>query len=665
MTQLETFVNNKFEVAQLSDAERRLLRTLATPETAWCGPADSRSQDPVNDPARAADFGWSQSRRIRAEFLAWLCASVEMVSFIDTSGIGIGAAWIEGNLDLSNLVLRVHLTLRQCAIVKGIDLSYAQVPFLDLGGSRTGAVEARRLIVKNDMFCGDGFVAVGGVNLNGARISADLNVEGATLLNPGGAALRANGAIVGGSFILSRGFRAKGRVELSDVRVGGDFDARGSRLSNSGDVALAMTGGRVEGDVLLGDGFRAFGLLDLVGVQIKGDLICDGGRFLNRGRVALDADGAEIGRSAFLRGGFRAYGEVSFFGAHVGADLNFSEADLRNRGKRSLDARHAVIKENARFRGFATDAVLDFRHANVGGGLLFDRATFSDPSESSSGLRARYLTVSGEFSWCGIAKSKNTVLDLRLAKVGILRDDEESWPGPGNLSLDGFVYNAFDSRETDDGLISARTRLNWLRRQSRRTAPQPYVQLAKVLRESGHEQDAIKVLMAREDALYSSLGIFGLLKKCILKPTIAYGYRPMRALWFIAAFVVLGSILFRWGYDAQVIGPTEDGAFKEWNSNQLRESYPPFSSVVYSIETFFPLVELDAKKNWAPNPNLRPKCAVDLLDALPFRPFGGYTHSFGPEFARRLLWYLRFHIMFGWFFTGMFAAGVTGLVRRD
>lgn len=42
-----------------------------------------------------------------------------------------------------------------------------------------------------------------------------------------------------------------------------------------------------------------------------------------------------------------------------------------------------------------------------------------------------------------------------------------------------------------------------------------------------------------------------------------------------------------------------------------------------------------------------------------------WEHQFGRDFGEELRWYFWVHILAGWFFTTMFVAGVTGLVRKD
>src|SRR5207249_10574398 len=66
-------------------------------------------------------------------------------------------------------------------------------------------------------------------------------------------------------------------------------------------------------------------------------------------------------------------------------------------------------------------------------------------------------------------------------------DEEKSWPGEGKLFLDGFTYD----RISEDSPLTAQSRIEWLHRQPHhKFLPQPYEQLASVLRNMGHEREA-------------------------------------------------------------------------------------------------------------------------------------------------------------------------------
>jgi hypothetical protein len=126
-----------------------------------------------------------------------------------------------------------------------------------------------------------------------------------------------------------------------------------------------------------------------------------------------------------------------------------------------------------------------------------------------------------------------------------------------------------------------------------------------------------------------------------------------RALWFIGGFVILGASLFYWGQKSEAIVQLEP---------EKTEHFLSFNCLVYSLETFLPLVELHQAKFWGPDPAPRPNRPRIALAT--FKPLSRYHHQFGPAFGKFLRWYLWIHIMAGWFFTSMLIAGITGLAQK-
>ncbi|UBF28599.1 hypothetical protein K9N68_12390 [Kovacikia minuta CCNUW1] len=196
------------------------------------------------------------------------------------------------------------------------------------------------------------------------------------------------------------------------------------------------------------------------------------------------------------------------------------------------------------------------------------------------------------------------VLDLQFAKIQILEHAQDSLPAPGNLELNGLVYEALgeNSPQTDQEY------LNWLRLQPEKPLPsQPYKQLAKVLRSAGNEDDAVKVLIGKEndELQYGKLNWWNKVWKCILGFTIAYGYRPGRAFAFALGVVVIGSFAFEWGYQNGLIMPTEKDCTP---SKALQEcinypNYPKFHPFIYSLDVFLPIIDLRLENSWLPNAN--------------------------------------------------------------
>jgi hypothetical protein len=339
------------------------------------------------------------------------------------------------------------------------------------------------------------------------------------------------------------------------------------------------------------------------------------------------------------------YQNVSFYRAEIGGNLEGNGGQFV--GDDPLSAVDATIRGDALFHeDFSANGVVDFRLARIGRGLSFNSAHFT--GRGDNGLNAERATVGGTLYWVKIATTPSTELDLSDAHVGSLWDDQQSWPTAGKLELDGFVYGGFSGGPADSA-----SRLEWLRRQSRslQGEPQPYGQLAQIMREEGRPEGAINVEMARQDALTAKETHFGpRLWRYTLKWVLGYGYRPLRALWWILLFVVFGTILFALGYRARIITPTDERAYEVFaRSGAPPPYYPPFSSFVYSLENFLPVVELHQGEYWRPNP-----LHVTGAD----RRAAGFA-------AHALRWYLWAHILAGWTITPLLFAGLAGLLRND
>ncbi|MGE4553398.1 MAG: hypothetical protein AB7D57_09805, partial [Desulfovibrionaceae bacterium] len=252
-------------------------------------------------------------------------------------------------------------------------------------------------------------------------------------------------------------------------------------------------------------------------------------------------------------------------------------------------------------------------------------------------------------------KAGRVPLDLRHAKVEVLQDSPASWPEPGALRLEGFRYARIDDNSPTD----FRTRKQWLDRLPRdgRFRPQPYEQLADVLRRAGYEEDAKLIHMEKHRAkVKAEQWIWRSAHKRLLnflfRITVGYGYEPWRALWWMLVFVLLGWSLFSWGHQDGIMVEFQGGRFK---SEQLQgeyapHPYPTFNAFIYSLDAFIPLVDLHQEIYWMPN--------SESLQKVRIRPIDWYW----PAWTIRV--YLWVHILAGWVLTLLFVAGVSGLVRR-
>jgi hypothetical protein len=363
------------------------------------------------------------------------------------------------------------------------------------------------------------------------------------------------------------------------------------------------------------------------------------------------ADRSEIAGDLALRDG--TYAGLSFFRARIGGNVDCTGSTVRSGAPPSVNAVASTIAGDVIFHdGFTTDGIVDVRLARIGQSLSFHQATFDGSGDT--GLDAERASVGGTLYWVGIQHTPNTQLDLENTKADALWDDEASWPVPGKLLIDGFVYTEFAGGPAD-----ADARLGWLARDPADGRPQPYQQLAKVLRDSGRDAGATDVLIAKEELARRDAHL-GWLERAwnrMLEVTIGYGYRPLRALWWIGGFVLVGTILFGLGYRSRIVTPTDEAAYRVFvESGVCPPHYPPFHAFVYALEHFLPVVELDQGAYWRPKPmrdtTWRPGRIREDLDVT-------------TVFGRFLRWYLWVHILAGWTLTPLLFAGLSGLVRPE
>jgi len=225
-------------------------------------------------------------------------------------------------------------------------------------------------------------------------------------------------------------------------------------------------------------------------------------------------------------------------------------------------------------------------------------------------------------------------------------DEKKSWPEKGKLFLHGLIYDEI----VDVSPRDAKTRIEWLRRQYDKQAekdqtqfrPQPYEQLAAVLRKSGRDVDAKKILIYKNEdkARLTKLTwgewwwyrVFGSL--------IGYGYRPWLALRMGFVLVLLGWFFFWAGYRADVMTP----------ANQDADASGGFCALAYSLDVFVPLVDLRQASYWMPNADRAGQLHISEKFSLPVS-------------GKVLRYYLWFEIIWGWVLTTLLVVGVTGLVR--
>jgi hypothetical protein len=359
-----------------------------------------------------------------------------------------------------------------------------------------------------------------------------------------------------------------------------------------------------------------------------GDLSCTEGQFINGHGTALLADGSKVERSILLNRGFKAEGKVRFVGAKIGGNLESANSRFTNKDKEALSA----------------------------DGLKVGNSVFLRNDFKAEGLVSLVgSSINKYFCMTNVGSPDEMTLDLGSVKIGTLNDDQESWPGVGRLLLHGLEYKEISDQSPRD----SKTRIEWLRLQAG-FWPQPYEQLAKVLRESGDESGAKDVLIAKNEdkAARTKLSRSQWLWYRLLGPRIGYGHRPLLAIPLALVLILLGSVFFKEGYSHGLMTPLSESAYTQDKSGiqdpgdasrWISDIYPVFNSLVYSVDVFVPLVDLHQVKYWLPNANR----GSELV------PTSSGTLCTGGV----LLFWLWLDTACGWILTTLFLVGLTGLVR--
>jgi hypothetical protein len=564
---------------------------------------------------------------------------------------------------------------------------------LNCGGAQLStpsgkALNANKVKVNGSVFL-SGAKTSGEINLLGATISGSLDCSGTELTNPQKYALGADGAKIEGGVFLTDGFQAEGGVRFLGAKIGGGLACNGAQLSNPNGRALNADSAEIHGGVFLCDGFKAQGEVNIVGAIADG-VNCRRGYFCNANAIAIAAQGAKISGSVWFSDGFQSEGEVTLDEAKIVGNLWCVDAELWNPEADAFHANRTHIEGAVLLgTGFDAQGEVAFSGATLGG-LTCHGAKISNPNRFA--LNAQGVTIRGPtvlragFSAAGgvifasatldrdlviidLINAERTIVDLRSVKVGgAFTDDAQSWPTEGNLLLDGFSYERIGA----DAPLDARSRVEWLHRQTRRKfLPQPYEQLASVLLKMGHES-AAKEVMVQKNRDHGEYIARSFRQKNFLQNTsrfitqewwwynvfgkwIGYGYRPGRAFLASLAFILIGTVLFHLGYTHNVIVPTDDRAYHKYAGGQIVRSkgfvkeYPKFSAFMYSLESFVPLVKFDQSGHWAPNA----KSGRRLLSLGWWKPREGSL----------LRGYLYLHIIAGWVLTTLWVGAITGLVK--
>jgi hypothetical protein len=484
---------------------------------------------------------------------------------------------------------------------------------------------------------------------------------------------------------------AKGAVQLpicafAEPLVAYQASFDGLSLTGSSLPGLNAQSAMIRGHVFL-DNLKSTGGVLLSGAEIGGQLSCKGAELNGGERTALIAEGATIKGGAFLDN-LKSAGEISFAGADIGVVLSAKGAELNGGESTALSVHSATIRGNAFLDNLKSTGEVSLSGAEIGGQLSCDGAELN--GVEGIALNAQRIIVSDGLYWRRIKMVIGTI-NLNAAHLGDLVDDEQSWKAVFSLRLVGVTY------EDLAGPLDLAFRKAWLRKGAQFNGqfhPQPYQQLAKFYRETGHRYESREILVAKEIEQRKAtrkairegkarteswlipdvLAFLNLLWDWTTRLIAGYGYKPWLSLGWLAGMIgiIWTAAYFTW--DAGDFAPNSAIVLTspEWkavadlpevytslseHSKQMivedmtpahpwsapdapGKDYETFYSLAYALDVVVPVLDLGQTDAWAPSPA---------------RGNWGYWMFYAQ----------KMFIVAGWVVTAIAAAAISGMIRRD
>jgi hypothetical protein len=313
---------------------------------------------------------------LRAYWIKSILADNDFCRLVQTFGLRIEGATIEGDLWLDNISLNFPMELKQCKIQGNIWLRDAKTAFLSLQGSSCKMFYASRLSVNGDLDLNSSsknkdkkFTASRGVFLRNALVSGDINFSGAELrgdnrkINPDyeGKSLVLDRAEIRGSVCFCDGFASQGEVSMEGISIEGNLKCKGASFHDSTPEiiqkhhrhALVVNYATIQGEVDFREAIMQ-GQVVIIGANIRGSIKCDKAAFVhcihgedkinkvievskdkNNHQASTDQflhafslDRSRIEGSVVLRDSFISLGQVRLINTFIKGDLDCSAGNF-------------------------------------------------------------------------------------------------------------------------------------------------------------------------------------------------------------------------------------------------------------------------------------------------------------------------------------------------
>jgi len=560
--------------------------------------------------------GWPESRILTPEFLETILLRDPYREALTHKGVKIFGAWFKAPIDLSEASLPCPLKLLVCRFDSNVYLRLVRTPrTISVAGSKfAGELNMNGLRVGGNLEMGlfsqfNKDVALktakveGCIDMAGAHFNGRLDMDG----------LQVEDSIYG-SPLDTTGVPAaqfEKEVVFRSVRIGGQIDLSTSTFKGK----LNMNSLQVGSHLFMQNEAVFFGQVTLIGANITGELNMIASEF--KGEVVMDSLRVQ-GQLAMSKGpyndrpGAEFHKEVDLTNATVGT---LSMIGSTFKGKLDMNTLHVkknLLMKNAQFDqkvdllgatvggqvsmiGSTFKGKLDMEHLEVGSTILLKSGSFEKPVDLA------FATVGGSLELSGTTLSSLKLTSTRIkdqlrlsvddksapkwtnggelflsnTDTFVLQDSPNAWPK--RVEMTGFTYSRLGSYEVTEEQSMAHREVSWMKAWLQKQpsySPQPYVQLGKVLKESGFSEKAKAVLYAAKERERKEAKCLRSLLLGFLNITIGHGYYTGRLLVMWALVLWIG------------------GVFVLWKTGQGAANGMPFG-ISYSLDMLLPVVRLN------------------------------------------------------------------------
>lgn len=527
--------------------------------------------------------------------------------------------------------------LNGAVVTSRLDLSDAELdngsgPVLYATDLRTASVSLERSRVT-------GSDEMGAVDLRGAHIEGDFNLDKVELTNdsgPGlaGPNLRVDGSLwMNGATVIGSG--DEGAVGLQGARLH-HLESSAAEIANRRGPAVSAHSMRVDGDVRLEQarlrGVAEDGALVLHSAVVTGHLHLGGAEIHGRSGPGLGAEGLHVGRDLWLQdavvSGQGEGGEGRLHSARITGYANLLHATITNDSGPGLQADRLKVGNGLRIQsatvtGYGELGALRLQSTDISVVLDLIDATITNRRHGPSAIALDDARVAGSLLFPVSLICKPTSRRRSCRRIH-------------RIEVDGLTFGQL-------GGADWRQWLHVLRQHTPTYRPQPYQQLAAAERTAGHDGNARRILIAQQQDLYARNGAaigawharlfhraWGILA--------GYGYRVRRAAAALLLALAAAGALGLWAGHT----PTANG-------HRAAERTASFTAGSGTACTTVELIGVGLDRGLPLSPTgIRARCDLD-------------TGSTAGQWFTVAVWLLQAAV---WGLATLALAGYTGLIRK-